>query len=105
MNCKTIFQTSRERKDTPIGYKNAADVLPEEIIDLIRNYIEGEAIYIPKAEKRTKWGGNSGLRNEYDNRNLRITEEWKNGSSVAELSERYCLCEDSIRKILKKHRT
>ncbi|MBE6598168.1 MAG: hypothetical protein E7638_01860 [Ruminococcaceae bacterium] len=87
-----------------MGYKNAADVLPEELLDLIRNYVEGEAIYIPKAEKRTKWGENSGLRSEYEDRNLRIKEERGNGATVRELSLRYCLSEDSIRKILKKQR-
>lgn len=93
-----------QREDITIAYKNAADILPEDIINLIRNYVEGEAIYIPKAEKHTKWGENSGIRNEYQNRNMNIAEEHKNGASVAQLSEKYCLCEDSIRKILKKYK-
>ncbi len=90
------------RKDDPIGYKNAADVLPEALIAQIRRYVEGEAIYIPKAERRTKWGENSGTRNEYNDRNRRIADERRQGKTVAELSERYCLSEDSIRKILRK---
>ena len=87
---------------TPIGYINAEEVLPKELLIQIRKYIEGEAIYIPKAaEKRTSWGGKTGTRAEYDKRNRAIAEDYRNGCSVNDLAEKYCLCADSIRKILR----
>lgn len=90
-----------ERRYT-IGYINASEILPRELLEQIREYIEGEAIYIPKAsEKRQIWGGKTGTRIEYDKRNRAICEEYRGGRSVTELAEKYCLCTDSIRKILR----
>ncbi|MBR5313360.1 MAG: hypothetical protein IKU40_10830 [Clostridia bacterium] len=88
---------------TPIGYINAEEVLPKELLAQIRLYIEGEAIYIPKetTEKRKSWGGKTGTRAEYDRRNRAIAEEYRGGRSVNDLAEKYCLCPDSIRKILR----
>ena len=87
---------------TPIGYINAEEVLPKELLAQIRNYIEGEAIYIPKAcEKRKTWGGKTGTRAEYDRRNRAIVDEYRGGQSVTYLAEKYCLCPDSIRKIIR----
>ncbi len=85
-----------------ISYRNAEEILPEELLTQIRKYIEGEAIYIPKAtDKRKSWGGKTGTRAEYDRRNRAIAEEYRDGQSVTELAEKYCLCPDSIRKILR----
>ena len=88
---------------TPIGYINAEEVLPKELLAQIRLYIEGEAIYIPKktSEKRKSWGGKTGTRAEYDRRNRLIAEEYRSGQSVNDLAGKYCLCPDSIRKILR----
>lgn len=87
---------------TQIGYINASEILPRELLEQIREYIEGEAIYIPKASKKRQiWGGKTGTRIEYDKRNLAICEEYRGGRSVTELAEKYCLCTDSIRKILR----
>lgn len=85
-----------------ISYINAQDVLPEELVAQIRQYIEGEAIYIPRSAGRAKWGAQTGARAELDKRNDAIRREYENGATVPELSLRYCLCCDSIRKILKK---
>jgi len=81
---------------------NAQDVLPEELIIEIRKYIEGEAIYIPRSAGRAKWGVQTGARAELDRRNRDIRIAFENGVTVEELSTKYCLCCDSIRKILRK---
>lgn len=85
-----------------IGYINAEDILPDELMSEIRRYIEGEAIYIPRSSGRVKWGGNTGTREEFDKRNRTIQREYDEGKTIRELSLEYCLCSDSIRKILKK---
>ncbi len=46
-------------------YTNAADVLPEELLNEILNYVNGELLYIPVAGKKQKWGENSGSRDYY----------------------------------------
>ena len=102
--CHTLHCGQRRKEIIDIGYKNAADVLPKELIDLIRKYVEGEAIYIPKSRGRSEWGGSTGIRNEYEKRNQKIAEDFTAGVRVAELSCRYNLSEDSIRKILKKQK-
>jgi len=90
-----------ERRYT-ISYINAEDILPAELISQIRKYIEGEAIYIPRAVGRAAWGGSTGTRAELDQRNRAIRAEYESGVPVPELCEKYCLCPDSIRKILRK---
>ena len=90
-----------ERRYT-ISYINAEDILPAELVSQIRKYIEGEAIYIPRAVGRAAWGGSTGTRAELDRRNRAIRTEFESGVTIPELSEKYCRCSDSIRKILKK---
>ena len=99
MSIGMIGQT--ERRYT-ISYINAEDILPAELISQIRKYIEGEAIYIPRSAGRAAWGGSTGTRAELDQRNRQIRAEYDSGVSIPELSDKYCLSTDSIRKILRK---
>ena len=40
-----------------MGYRNAGEILPVEVIELIQQYVDGENIYIPRrSENRQKWG-------------------------------------------------
>ena len=44
-------------------YKNANDILPDELIKELQKYICGEIIYVPKPkESHKKWGEVSGGR-------------------------------------------
>lgn len=39
-----------------MGYMKAEEILPIELIELIQQYVDGEAVYIPrKAEHRQAW--------------------------------------------------
>ncbi len=45
-------------------YKNAQNVLPEHIIELIQEYMEGGYLYIPiKYENKKVWGENTSTKN------------------------------------------
>ena len=82
-------------------YIKAEDILPEEVVKLIQQYVDGETIYIPrKAENRLAWGCRTGYKTELSQRNERILEEHASGATVHVLSERYHLSEKSIRRIL-----
>lgn len=81
-------------------YRNAAHILPDELLREIQRYTEGEAIYIPKREEKRRWGEGSGARQYYEERNAKIREEYKNGKTIAELSENYHLSIESIRRIV-----
>ncbi|MBQ3514059.1 MAG: hypothetical protein IJA32_09735 [Lachnospiraceae bacterium] len=81
-------------------YRNAAHILPDELLREIQKYTEGEAIYIPKKEEKRKWGEGSGARKYYEERNKKICAEYKAGKTVDELAKEYHLSIESIRRIV-----
>lgn len=85
-----------------MDYKNASQVLPDELLKEIQRYVSGEAIYIPSIEQKKKWGEDSGARAYYRQRNEKIRKSYKEGCSVELLAEEYMLTVDSIRKIVFK---
>lgn len=85
-----------------MGYKKAEEILPEEIIELIQQYVDGEAIYIPRRkDKRHKWGESTRIRKELNERNKAIFCDYEKGYGILELSEKYFLSEKSIQRILR----
>jgi Mor family transcriptional regulator len=87
-----------------LSYKNAKDILPPELLREIQNYVQGERIYIPQVENvRTKWGKKSGTREAITFRNKEIYQKYKEGLSIEELSDLFCLSVESIRKIVYKN--
>lgn len=86
-----------------MSYIKATDVLPEELLDLIQNYIDGEYIYIPRKESNRKtWGETTESKKENFNRNLDIYKKYKKGVSTKVLSEMYYLSPKSIERIISK---
>lgn len=84
-----------------MSYVKATDVLPEEVLDLIQKYIEGEYIYIPKKEcNRKLWGEGTNSKEEISKRNEEIYKIYKEGTSVKILSEMYYLSPKSIQRII-----
>ncbi|MGG7178361.1 CD3324 family protein [Clostridium paraputrificum] len=83
-------------------YINAAEVLPQELLKEILNYVDGELLYIPRSGKKQKWGQRSGSREYYKKRNREIIKEYKNGATISNIAKDYCLSYDSIRKIINK---
>lgn len=82
-------------------YKNAKEILPKDLMDEVQKYIEGEYLYIPKAEgTRKKWGDNSGYRRNLSMRNDSIRKEYINGATISELANKYYLSENTIKKIV-----
>lgn len=82
-------------------YKSAKEILPKELMDEVQKYIQGECLYIPKAEgSRTKWGDNSGYRRNLSIRNDQIRKEYKTGAKIGELADAYFLSENTIKKIV-----
>ncbi|MBQ7916766.1 MAG: hypothetical protein IJ315_08320 [Firmicutes bacterium] len=86
-----------------MGYKKAEEILPEELIQLIQQYVDGQTIYIPrKAEHRLEWGATTQTRAELHQRNQQIFRAYEDGASAAELAEQYFLTEKSILRIIKQ---
>lgn len=89
-------------RNLTLCYKNGKDILPEELLKELQKYIQGETIYIPKTEERKAWGENNGTRTAIRERNLEIYGLYRKGIKVMDISQIYCLSDDSIRKIIFK---
>ena len=83
-------------------YKKAEDILPDKLLKELQKYISGETLYIPSAKSKKSWGEASGARTYYLERNEKITADFKSGVGIIELSEKYGLSEESIKKIIYK---
>ncbi len=88
-----------------MSYANARDIFPEEILELIQNYVEGEYIYIPKkAGNKFGWGELTNSKNELCNRNEHIYEDHLNGENIQSLSKKYYLSTKTIQRIILEKR-
>ncbi len=82
---------------------NANKVLPEELIEEIQKYVQGETLYIPKQETAyRKWGTSSGGRQWLDRRNAAIRNSFISGTTIQQLAEEYYLSTETIKKIVYK---
>lgn len=88
-----------------MGYIKAEEILPDEIIELIQQYADGVNIYIPrKQDNRVKWGSKTSYRNELQNRNQLIYQDYLSGIVVSELAKNYYLSEKSIQRIIRQEK-
>jgi Mor family transcriptional regulator len=86
-----------------MGYIKAEDILPQELIAQIQQYVDGQSIYIPRrADRRRAWGCATAYKAELDARNSSIRSGFRQGTSVDDLADQYHLSEKSIRRILRK---
>lgn len=65
-----------------MSYIKANDILPQELLEIIQSYIDGEYIYIPRKECNKKnWGENTETKREITIRvviEIRINRRWNN---------------------------
>ncbi len=88
-----------------MGYRNACEVLPPELVSQIQKYVDGEIIYIPRQEnRRKKWGDNTLTRSDLHTRNDEIHRLYLEGTRVKELAERFYLSTQCIYKILSEYK-
>ncbi|MEG0309081.1 MAG: CD3324 family protein [Clostridium sp.] len=86
-----------------MSYMKAQNILPEELINIIQTYIDGEYIYIPrKSDNKKSWGECKGTRNNFKDRNINIYTMYQQGYTVSQLSQKYFLAEKTIQKIILK---
>lgn len=84
-------------------YKNAKDVLPEELLSRVQEYIQGEYLYVPVREKRAAELSDA-YKTELGKRDAHIYTGYLEGMSRKQLSGIYNLSESSVRRILVKQR-
>ena len=86
-----------------MSYIKAEEILPEELIRQIQEYIDGVSIYIPrKSGTRHPWGQKTNYKAELNARNACIRSDHARGTGIPVLSRKYHLSEKSIRRILHK---
>lgn len=82
-------------------YRNATTILPDALVKELQKYVQAEYLYIPaKSEQHKAWGELSGYRKELKMRNAAITAEYRQGTSIETLADRYCLSIYTVRKII-----
>jgi len=82
-------------------YSNAYKVLPEDIVKVIQEYVDGEYLYIPrKEEEQKKWGEQSGSSDTLKERNAQIYLKYIKGAEILDLAQQYYLSDKSIRRII-----
>ena len=85
-----------------LDYKNAKDLLPADLLKAVQKYADGTLLYIPQKKKRSAWGEKNGTRFEFKQRNAEIGCQYRRGVSLQELSDKYCLSTETLRKIISK---
>lgn len=86
-------------------YEKAENILPNNIIELIQNYIDGGYIYIPrKNENKKSWGENTETKRQLEARDKEIFNKYSSGLPVKILCEEYFLTESSIRRIIRNQK-
>lgn len=84
-----------------MAYIKAQSVLPEEIINIIQEYVDGECLYIPrKSGKEKSWGEKNGTRKNLKYRDGEIYNNYLIGVTITELTKMYYLSDKSIRRII-----
>ena len=86
-------------------YEKAQNILPQDVIELIQQYMDGGYLYIPrKRGGRKAWGEKSGIKNSLNKRNREIVSKYNRGVSIKELTEQFYLTEYSIRRIIREEK-
>lgn len=86
-------------------YEKAQNILPEDVIELIQEYIDGGYLYIPRKDDNKKaWGENSGTKDSLKERNREIFNRYNEGLTIKELNKQYYLTEHSIRRIIRQEK-
>lgn len=88
-----------------MSYKRAIQILPNDLLEMIQQYVDGEFIYIPrKSSNKKEWGSNTSTRSELLQRDIQIYEDYLAGNSLQQLSEKYFLSIKSMQRIIRKQR-
>lgn len=84
-----------------MSYKKATHVLPQELLEKVQEYIDGEFIYIPRiSDNKKNWGATTSTRQELQDRNEQIYLDYVAGEHMEKLAEKYFLSVKSIQRII-----
>lgn len=81
-------------------YENGKDIFPEKLLKQIQKYAAGKLVYIPATETKKDWGEATGYQKYLLKRNSDIRLRFRNGVKIEQLSDEYCLSQETIKKIV-----
>ena len=85
-----------------MSYVKAEEVLPQEILASVQQYVDGQMLYIPrKTEEKRTWGSATDTKRKLELRNEIMYAKYQAGISVKELAEEYFLTEKSVQRIIR----
>ena len=82
-------------------YRNAAELLPNQLLQELQKYVQGKMLYVPKLMRKS-WGVDTGAKSFYSIRNSDIRKQFSHGVELVKLSEDYSISEDAVKKIIYK---
>lgn len=72
-----------------MSYKKATQILPQELLIKVQEYIDGEFLYIPRiSDNKKNWGATTSTRQELHDRNECIYSEYFSGQSMESSSKK-----------------
>jgi Mor family transcriptional regulator len=84
-----------------MSYIKAVNILPQGLLALIQEYVDGEYLYIPRKECNKKdWGDNTSTKEELQARNALIYQEYQQSTCIKVLAQKYFLSEKSLQRII-----
>jgi Mor family transcriptional regulator len=91
----------KSREVRRLKYRNASEILPDDLLKELQKYAPGEILYVPADKSRKQWGAQSGARQFYAQRNEEIRYKYRHqGVTINALAEEYGLSDETIRKVL-----
>ena len=84
-----------------MSYKKATHVLPQDLLRKVQEYVDGEFLYIPRVSGNKKsWGEMTSIRQDLQERNKHIYDDYLAGENMESLAEKYFLSLKSIQRIV-----
>lgn len=81
-------------------YENGKDIFPQQLLKQIQKYAAGKLVYIPAAGSRKDWGERTGSRKLLLKRNYDMRFKFRNGVTIEQLADEYCLSYETVKKIV-----
>ncbi|MDF2908700.1 MAG: hypothetical protein K0R34_4021 [Herbinix sp.] len=88
-----------------MSYIKAELVLPQDLLEVIQEYAQGQYLYIPKkADNHKVWGENTDTKMQLCLRDEEIYRKFREGMGAIHLADEYYLSLKSIQRILLKEK-
>lgn len=72
---------------------------------MVQQYVQGKHLYIPvPKDQKSAWGEQNGTKEKYIKRNKSIKLDYSNGYDLINLSEKYSLTVETLKKLFMRNK-